>query len=219
MNIIERIKDHHGLDDSAVVGVKAGPSEELRVNESERTFRAIANTSAVDLDDEVVVPEGADIAYFKQNQTLFYNHDYSAPIGKMINVPKLVNHDGHKAWTVQGFISRTPFANDVFTMMSEGVIRGTSIGFIAKENRAPNDDEVSTYGPHRSIVPSWSWLELSVTGFPCNASAMIQSVGKARVDDAVIGGLDDALRKGKISRKSARMMGLPDRKRAVVVVS
>jgi len=216
--ILDKIREHHDLGADAKVGVKAGPAEELRVNEDARTFRAIANTAAVDLDDEVVVPEGADVAYFQANKTLFYNHDYTQPIGTMVNKPKMIRHDGSKAWTVSGYISKTPFASDVFTMMSEGVIRGTSIGFLATESRRPTDEETKTYGPHRSIVPSWKWLELSITGFPCNASAMIQSVHKASPDDRVLGGLDNALRKGKISRKSARMMGLPDRRRVLVVV-
>lgn len=219
--ILDNLRHRHDLDADARVGVKAAPSDEFEIdNDEERIFHAIANTAMVDLDGEVVVPEGADTAYFATNGSLFYNHDYSLPIGSMKSF-KLINWNGGKAWRVAGYISKTPFANDVFTMMDEGVIRGTSIGFLATDSRRPTEDEVEKYGPHRSIVPAWKWLELSITAFPCNASALVQSVQKS-VDDSVLGGLDDALRKNKISRKSARLMGLPDREgrrgRTIVVV-
>lgn len=215
--LIERIKAHNHLGDDDVVGVKAGPAVKLTVDEDTRVFEAIANTGCVDLDDEVVVPEGADLSYFQKNKTIFYNHDYAQPIGTMRHT-RLINKGGEKVWVVGGAMSRTEFANDVLTMMDEGVIRGTSIGFRAKESRRPTEDETAKYGKHRSIVPEWDWLELSITGMPCNASAMIQSVTKSASSKTLLDGLDDALRKNKISRKSARLMGLPDKRRVIVVV-
>lgn len=137
---------------------------------------AIANSAAIDLQQEVVVPSGADTSYFFGKRTIYLNHNYDWPIGSLRSAT-LKNGQ----WLCRFAFASTPQAQEVSTLVAEGIVRGVSIGFVATDYGAPTADEAKTYGPMRSIVRKWLWLELSVTPMPCNPEAVIQLVKEKRI--------------------------------------
>ena len=159
----------------------------------DRGVVVIANTADVDLDSEVVVPSGADTSYFFKNRTIFWNHDYDTPIARL----RYASLKGGK-WIVNVTFGKGPFASEVRSMVEEGIVTGTSVGFIPLVWGQPTPEEVKTYGQHDSIVRSWKWLELSITPLPCNIGAMIEAGEKGLVSRATI---EKALPERKAVRK------------------
>lgn len=137
---------------------------------------AVANSAALDLQDEVVLPDGADTSYFFSKRTIYLNHNYDWPIGSLASA-KLVKGQ----WLCRFGFASTPMAQEVMTLVAEGVVRGVSIGFVATDYGAPSAEEVKAHGPHRSIVRKWLWLELSVTPMPCNPEAIIRLVQEKKI--------------------------------------
>lgn len=133
-----------------------------------REFTCIANTAAVDLDNEVVIPEGADTSYLKRFGSILFNHNSSLPVGSI----RTVTNSGGK-WAVVAAFASTAFASDVRTLVKEGCIKGVSIGFCRTSAGTPTKEEIATYGDCNYITREWTWLELSVTPIPCNPDAMI----------------------------------------------
>lgn len=181
--------------DRDAVRIKAVPVDSILVDPlhasnldgDEFAVEAIANTAAIDLDDEVVLPSGADPTYFDKNRSILYNHSSDLPVGKMVwrKFDKQRNR-----WVVRMNIGKaTPFQRDLRAMVAEGSIRGVSIGFLAMDFGRPSPEEIGRFGKHRSIVRVWKWMELSLTALPCNVEAIIASSGK-----------------GAIGRKSAELM-------------
>lgn len=147
----------------------------------DRGVVVIANTADVDLDSEVVVPSGADTTYFFKNRTIFWNHDYNIPIARL----RYASLKGGK-WIVNMTFGKGEFASEVRSMVEDGVVTGTSVGFIPTLYGRPTPEETKAYGPHESIVRAWKWLELSVTPLPCNVEAMIGAGEKGLVSKATL---------------------------------
>lgn len=162
--------------------------------------KAIANTASVDLDEEVVLPEGADTSYFFSARTIYLHHNTTEPVGSLESANRVKTAAG-LAWRIRFSVTgKTALGRDTRALIREGIIRGVSIGFIAKRYGRPTPDEVRSYGPHRNIVRDWLWLETSVTPMPCNPDALIQ-----------------ARSKGLISVQTAAVLELPPRKKVLVL--
>lgn len=211
MNILESFRKRHKLPDDAAVGLAFSPMAECRVKAAERDqptlLTAVATTPRVDMDGEVVVPEGLDPSMFQKLGAIYYNHDYYSelPIGALRSIQPIKGGGG---WRVQMSMSRTQFAQDVATAIEDGAIRGTSIGFQRIDWGEPTSTEVNKYGPHQTITRKGNWIELSITPMPCNHDAMIDRA-RSMVNDATADALDALAIKGRIARDSAYKMGLP----------
>lgn len=180
------------------VGGKSVEAKDVEIIRDERDgpngdffqFSAIANTASVDLDDEVVVPEGAVTDYFYKFRSIYLNHDIACPVGHL-DATKLIDGLG---WQIKVSLkSETQVARDTRTLVREGLIRGVSIGFVALDYSAPTRKEIERYGPHSNIVRKWRWLETSVTPMPCNPDALIQARSKGLIapETAIVLGLDE----------------------------
>ncbi len=226
MNVIERIRKRHGMEDGVEVGVRSsfGADAVVDTESGNRDLIVVATTDDVDLDDEVVVPSGADTTYFFGNKRIFVDHEYTvdkyvAVLRKAMAYPSV---NDHRAWKVRMRVRPGPLGDDVLTIARESGI-GSSIGFEPIRSGPPTDDEKAQYAKAgrspRSVVRQWRWLELSLTAMPCNV--MCQG-GMASVDSTRAVALDEMVTKGLIRRETARAFGLPDapkRGRIVVVRS
>lgn len=205
-----------GLHGMASIGLQVvEPSRKAAMSGNQPEVVAIANTAAVDLDDEVVVPSGADPALFEKYGAIYYNHiSYGdmLPVGTLRQAA-LIN--GGSAWRIRFAVASNPFAQDVLTAIREGVVRGVSIGFVRTEWGDPTAEELDEYGPHQSITRGWRWLETSVVPMPCNPDAIIDGM---TMPDEAARSLEELVRKGRIGQKSAAMMGLPKRRKSIVFV-
>lgn len=214
--LIEKMAAKHKVDPSGL-GVKFARAS-TEYNAKSMMATAVANTAAIDLTDEVVVPSGAErgpkdeIAYFGAMKAIYLNHDYVVmPIGTMVNAE--LRHGG---WVVQFKLhGKTQESRDVAALYSlgeENPIRGTSIGFIRKSHGKPTEEEREQYGPAEYITREWKWIELSVTAQPCNPEAMMVGIS----DDA-IRSLEGLVKKSFIARHTAGLLGMPEPRRIVTV--
>lgn len=208
--IIESIKTRYAIDDAdAHVGVKWCDTK-AEVDRKQRLVTAIATTDAVDLVDEVVLPEGAMVDKngkpFYAN-TILFNHDSDKPVGGF----RSARFDrSARGWVCQFQITdKTELGRDTFFLLEEGVIKGVSIGFRAFDWGRPDKGEIEKYGPISSIVRKWLWLELSVTPVPCNPEALITDVKSMAVDDSTAKELNRMASGGYIGRKTLELMGVP----------
>lgn len=143
-------------------------------DEGERTFTAKITTSDIDRDGEVLLPQGMDAKDFRKNPVVFWNHDYNMPIGTSMELKRSDNH-----WTATAKIASTPFAQEVWTLMKEGVVRGVSVGFQPTESRPPSKKDIDMFGDQvRRVYSKWKLMEFSVTPMPANQNALIMSVSK-----------------------------------------
>lgn len=210
MTIIERIRARHAATvGAASVCLAMSPMDEYRFTSGKSNMpdesRAVVNTAGIDLANEVVVPLGGDWTYFRKYKSVYYGHDYDTlPVGILRNLEFRKNPD---RWAMTWAWASNPFAQEVKIAVNEGAVGGTSIGFIPTEKGRPTELEVKAYGECDSVVRKWIGLEVSVTAQPCLPDA---SIGGKSLDDSAIHGLESLVSKGRISRKSAHLMGLPE---------
>lgn len=171
------------------------------IDMDELQFWGTINTATVDLDGEVVLPEGMDPSYFpEQHRAVYLNHNYSErPIGKCRSIH--ATRAGIKALTA---LARTPEGYAIATMINEGVIRGLSIGFRRLDCGSPTPEEGKKYAGVQYMTRTWKAIEYSVTAMPCNPDAEIAT--KSR--DAYLSGLDRLAGKS-IPLDIAYKFGLP----------
>lgn len=208
--IIERIREKHGLSEAAPVGVVGTFGKDMTTDTENRQVWVIANTDDVDLQNEVVVPAGADTAYFRRNGNIFVDHKTSMDcwVGKLRDMHASPSTREFKSWKVGIWCRKTELGDDVLTMANEGGV-GVSIGFIPEDWGNPSETEKKMYGGEcESIVRRWKWLELSFTPFPCNVSCQTQVVKRSAGKPEVI---ECLLSAGRIKKSSAAAVGFPVR--------
>lgn len=184
-SIVDRIKAHaesRGHVCKGPVGVVSTFSKEMRVDEPNRDVVAMATTDDLDLEEEVVVPSGADISYFQKNRKVFCDHTYDtlSAIGVLRNLKR---HDN--GWLARIHVPESPdnaLVSHVLALAkAEGI--GLSIGFEALDFGRPTADESKKYPGAKSIVRTWRWIELSFTALPanvaCQSRAMVRDDSKA----------------------------------------
>ena len=210
-----RLRLKAGKDD-AIVGVVASFATDVKI-ERDRNIEVIANTDDIDLQDEVVVPSGADTDYIVRNGKVFADHMYGMTdvVGSIRYIAKYPTPKDHRAWKARIqmlALAGNSLPDDILTIAREVGI-GVSIGFEAVDYGPPTEDESKAYtgktGPPRSVVRRWKWLELSFTAFPANVAC--QSVVGV-MDETRAAALDQLVTKGAVRRASAVALGLPDRK-------
>lgn len=166
--LIRKIARRHARPEGLVRAKQCGFSFDHKDASTDTGRVFIANTADVDLDSEVVVPSGADTSYFFRNRTIFLDHDYTKPVARL----RYASLKRGK-WIVNMTFGRSALAQEARANVDDGVVNGCSIGFIPTDYGRPTADEIKAYGPHESIVRSWEWLELSLTGLPCNVNAVL----------------------------------------------
>jgi hypothetical protein len=214
--ILTRLKSH-GIQDGETVGVVSsyGKGAELHTKSASRELIVVANTGDIDLDNEVVVPSGADTRYFERNRMIFADHQYDLGqvAGKMRRLDKYPSEADHKSWRVRAYVNDNPIGNAVWTIVEETGQIGVSIGFIAKDYGPPDDNERKAYKSRdgsvpRSIVREWDWFELSFTALPCNVACQSLTVTEGKSAD-MLNEVERLVTKGRIDRESAYMLGMP----------
>ena len=222
MKLVDVIRERHGRAADEDVGVKAAFAQKIEYDPSQFLVSAIANTSDVDLQDEVVVPEGCDRdgygkpRYLATGRAIFLNHDYATlPVGTLRNA-KLIDGAWWTQFALHGKTRESADLRTLFAMGDENPVRGVSIGFVRLDGGQPTKEEVAKYGPASYVTRRWLWLELSVTPMPANPAAWIQDVQTASLPDDTARNLETFVTKGLIARETAANLGLVY-KRAVPV--
>jgi HK97 family phage prohead protease len=147
--------------------------EKASINTEKHTYiKGYASTDDADRVDDVItldaLQKSKDDLLQPGSKTVFYNHDKSMPIGKVVSTSL-----DDKGLIVEVQISNADDVKDIRTKIKEKVLNSFSIGGRFKKIQVERDDEGN--------VTSFKVLELelfevSVVGIPCNPKATIFGV-------------------------------------------
>jgi hypothetical protein len=179
------------LDAAGGIVRRAAPAK-VEADAAEHSDVALVTTDAIDLDREVLVPEGADWEPFRKNGgPVTYAHNYKVPtVGHCAWIVPTQNPNGWKAKTI--YHSRpgkdvlpkeAPWFPDVaFHFVKELGMSGRSIGFVPRAVHKPTPAEIAARPELKNakkIIAKWAGYEYAVTPIPCNLEATVEMVSKA----------------------------------------
>jgi len=153
-------------------------------------FKATVSTSALDSDRDIItwkaIEQGAN--QLNQRGIVLFNHNrYDPPIGRFIKawaVKKGINEYGVETGEIQGYIGISKTAQDIWTLIDEGILIEMSVGGVLDWGGAEefyNDDDEFDY----RLIHSWELFEASVVNIAANPEARISVVlGKMMSDIA-----------------------------------
>lgn len=136
------------------------------------TLRSVISTAAPDRTGDVVVPSGLrNRDEFLRNPVVLWAHQRSLP---PIGVCRALDILPDRIVAETQFAKGVPFAEDVFRLYEQGILRAWSIGFVprrmAPQRRGQRIDE-------------WDLLEYSAVPVPENPAALTLAVCKGIVTD------------------------------------
>ena len=151
------------------------------IDSEERTVTAVISTDAIDRDDEVLLPKGADLENFKKNPVVLWSHNSSLPpIGKAL----WIERKGKKIIAKVQF-AMTELAEDVWQLFKGGFLKAFSVGFMPKEpGRAPTPADLKRnpeLANARRIFADWELLEFSPVSVPANPEALATAIKEGTI--------------------------------------
>jgi len=147
---------------------------------------ATITTESIDRDGEVLIAQGMDSTEFEENPVLFYNHDYSQPVGRVTALKRgknKVDATMEFAKRPEGF-QGSYFPEFIESLVSQGVVKGISVGFVPKQGgvrKASKADKDNYGGEVSQVYSQWKLLEVSIAPLPANGTALVQAVRKGAV--------------------------------------
>jgi HK97 family phage prohead protease len=148
-------------------------------------FIGLVSTTAIDRDDEVLLPEGCRMANYVKNPILLWQHDPHMPIGTGDRAGIKATQDGIR---IAYRLAKRPdwyegefFPDYVRALIADGVLKGLSVGFRPLEGgiRNASAKDVERFGPEvRRVINKWELLEVSVVSIPSNPDAHIAAITK-----------------------------------------
>ena len=129
----------------------------LKVDPANMIVRAVISTAAPDRVGDIIVPGGLRNAdEFLRNPVVLWAHQRSLP---PIGTCERLTIEADRIVAETKFSASSPFAQDVFQLYAEGVLRGWSIGFVpAKIVPIPS---ARGKAPGGVRYPEWDLLEYS----------------------------------------------------------
>lgn len=178
------------------------------IKSTAKGFSAVITAETIDRDGEVLIPSGMNSKEFDQNPTLFWNHDYSEPVGTTIELKRRerdIVGEFVFAQRPQGYTGDF-FPEVAAALVGQGIVRAVSVGYVPEANgvRRATDIDRKKYGDDvKTVFSRWKLLEVSLAPLQANPEALITAV-----------------RKGLCSPISAkRWFGIEPPKRTVVSIS
>jgi phage head maturation protease len=164
----------NNIGEMVYIETKADKPEVLK---AERAIVHYISTKDLDRSREIVVPSGLDLSEFKKAPTVWYNHGWkydnkALPVAK--NMWLKPDDYGVKAKTQ---FATTMFADDVYTLQSEGFMNTWSVGIKPKKDKDGNVKADSITYDERKKIATWNesvLLEYSVAPVACNIYASDQ---------------------------------------------
>jgi len=160
--------------------------------EGERADISLVTSDAVDRDNEVMLPKGADWAQFEKNPVVTFAHRYDElPVGRALWI-KRTKAKGLNGWLAKTQYTERPkgwegqwFPDAVWHMVKSGDLRGKSIGFLVTDAGAPDEKEISIrpeLADVGRVIRKYMLLEYAVAPVQSNPEAFVQAAAKARDD-------------------------------------
>jgi phage head maturation protease len=156
--------------------IRADPTAAtLTVDAGQMLIRSVITTDRIDRSGDVVVPTGLRNAEeFLLNPVVLWAHNRSAvpPIGTC----QWLDIQPHRVVAETKFAQGVSFAEDVFRLYEQGVLKGWSIGFLP---------HMAYRRPHRTgiglRITEWDLLEYSAVPIPDNPGALTLAIQKGLV--------------------------------------
>lgn len=205
MNITDirnSIRERHKLSADAKVCVMSG-AVTIKAAQSDDPYKFTARitTDSLDRQDEVVIPAGGNMDEFLESGAIFWNHDYTSPVGFPNKFRKIERGSkngvaGEDFIECGGIFMKRPddykgeffpdFARAfVMQAAAAGINPGVSIGFIPIESREPSKADRARYGDSIQRVHNrWKLLEFSIAPVQANQDAVVVAVGKGLIAKA-----------------------------------
>lgn len=153
--------------------------DEIKKDKDTGTFTAIISNNSLDRDGEIMLANGVDYKTFlKTGGTVFFNHDYSMPVGK---ATRLWKTNGNIKAEVKMAERPDDYKGDYFpeyltSLITQDVIKGISVGFLIKDTRLPSKKDIKDYGKGiKRIITKWELLEFSIAPLQSNTESLITS--------------------------------------------
>lgn len=159
--------------------MKASPRFQppVAIDPQARTLTAVISTAEPDRSGDVVVPGGlANAAEFLRNPVVLWAHQRALPpIGTCVDLQ--VTADRILATT--RFARGVPFAEDVFRLYEQGVLRGWSVGLVPRKARP-------RFGGRGLRIDAWDLLEYSAVPVPENPAALTLAITDGVICDEIL---------------------------------
>lgn len=213
--LIDRIKGHSFVKSrggTAGIVSSYGKGVEFDVQKDDTDdILVIANTGDIDLEQERVVPSGADPTYFKANGQMFADHQYDIESGAGVlrRIHEYPSPADHKAWKLRVRLRDNKIGKAIRAIVEDTNQIGVSVGFVPLDYGTPTQQEKDALGgDFVSIVRAWEWFETSFTLLPCNVSCQSMVVTEGKSMD-MVESADRLLGADKIDREAAYSLGMP----------
>ena len=162
--------------------IRADPAARtLNVDSSKMRVRSVITTVDPDRAGDVVVPTGIhNLDEFMLNPIVLWAHNRSSvpPVG----VCEWLDVQPRRIVAQTKFAEGVPFAEDLFRLYEQNILRGWSIGFVPrKARRVPRSD-----GTASLHVAEWDLLEYSAVPIPENPGALTVALEKGLVRDSTL---------------------------------
>jgi hypothetical protein len=163
--------------------------QNITIEDGERAAIRYITTPRLDRDNEILIPDGADLSDFVRSPSVLWAHSYnSLPIGRDTDVKV----------TKKGILAKTLYANhafaeDVFQCVKGGFLNANSVGFIPVETVQSTDKNFGRWqtklkdeygipleesGKAKNIYTKWILLEHSDVPVASNTQALNIAVAK-----------------------------------------
>ena len=135
--------------------------QEKQLDKTERSITSYVSAKSIDRDNDIVIPEGIDLVNYKKNPVVLFNHDWRIPaIGT-----SLWQKADSKGLLAKTKFGSTPFADDIFTLHIEDILKAWSISFYPKKWVFDEDKKLTTFTESEL-------LEYSSVNIPANPDAL-----------------------------------------------
>lgn len=153
---------------------------------SAKGFVATITAETLDRDGEVLIPSGMNSREFEQNPVLFWNHDYSKPVGRSVGLKRREREIVGEfvfAQKPEGY-SGEFFPEVAAALVGQGIVNAVSVGYVPEPGgvRPASDIDRKKYGDQTTrIFSRWKLLEVSLAPLQANPDALITAVKKGIV--------------------------------------
>ena len=137
-----------------------------------RTVTGYATKKVLDRHGTVILPGAytAKLELFRANPVMLWAHNmFAPPIGTIEEIA--VEQDGVR---FRARFAKTAFADEIFGLFADGILKAFSIGFYILKQHAPSEQERAEFGADaRGIVDEIELLEISAVPVGSNPGALV----------------------------------------------
>ncbi|MEM4166597.1 MAG: HK97 family phage prohead protease [Candidatus Bilamarchaeaceae archaeon] len=128
----------------------------------------IANSAVVDRVGDFIEPSAWNVENYRKNPVILFNHNQDAIIGRALKIEITENGLEIEAEIGNPDVAElTQLQKDIRSLISQGVLRAFSVGFIPITSE--KDGEINR-------ITSAELYEISIVSVPCNADSVVTEV-------------------------------------------